>query len=232
MPESPQNPFREEPTGLNKDDEKFFADFVPGFEPNKSAQAGEGTVDIERHVTNDEADPESLDIIVDEAERGLYDNAEVEMAGVIITNREKRQVEEILTQINENRRKNGLEEAELGKEIKLQKPTIGGKTKEQLGEEMKQRKIEIINSNAIWNHQEFTIQKIREAITLIELSVADLVSTSPVTTREIIQAMEKFGLEECPNETGLHLRLGYQEDQSLQTVGVVVKGIYRHHTIK
>lgn len=88
---------------------------------------------------------------------------------------------------------------------------IGGKTKEDLKKEIKE-KFEI-NSNAesMLDNPDFTTSKNIEQLKLIKLKVGDLGFTKNPTIDELYAKAEEFGLELCPAEVGPHLRLKYKE---------------------
>jgi len=87
---------------------------------------------------------------------------------------------------------------------------IGGKTAEQLKQEM--------DAENIWRSQwadqlldskDFVVSKNIEKADLVRLSVKDLGFPQGATTQEIYDEAEKLGLELCPAEVGPHLRLQY-----------------------
>lgn len=87
---------------------------------------------------------------------------------------------------------------------------IGGKTKDQLKAELKEKKIYISDwANQILESKDFTVLKSTETADLVRLTVKDLGFPNDATTDEIYRKAQEFGLELCPAEAGPHLRLSY-----------------------
>lgn len=87
---------------------------------------------------------------------------------------------------------------------------IGGKTKQQLKEELKNKNIQIGNyAQDLLNSKDFITSKTIEGTDLVRLTVKDLGFPSGATTQEIYQRAQDLGLEFCPAEVGPHLRLNY-----------------------
>lgn len=116
-------------------------------------------------------------------------------------------IEHIYTSFPEGR----IEKAEM---------TIGGKSKEDLTQELEKKaksddaaeKIYISdNARSMFSNSEFTVAKKPEQINLIRLKVSDLGFPKGATTAAIYKEAEKLGLELCPPEVGPNLRLGYEE---------------------
>jgi hypothetical protein len=221
MPETPLNPFREEPTGLNSDTEGFFQAFVPDYEPGESTQSNQT-----KKVPTQEPTNEQLNIIVSAEEKERFDNELIKCAGIEITRKEERQIQEILNNLNKERQQNGQEAVELGKEIKLHKITIGGKTQEQLEEELKQQSTNISpNAQFLLDSKDFITQENKEQNILIRLSVADLGFPQGATTDEIFNKALELGMELCPAETGPQWRLQYQDQPMDEWVRIGMKQI-------
>ena len=93
--------------------------------------------------------------------------------------------------------------------IRREKAEIGGKSPEQLQNEMEQAGIKISSyAKEMMESSDFTTLKNPEDINLIQLSVADLgIDKSHPTTDEIYARIEELGLELCPAELGPHYRL-------------------------
>jgi hypothetical protein len=92
--------------------------------------------------------------------------------------------------------------------VREQEITIGGKTKDQLVAELTAENLKISSYAAqLLDSPEFETKITPEPLDLIELSVADLGFPNGATTEEIYTRAEELGLELCPAEVGLHLRL-------------------------
>jgi hypothetical protein len=99
--------------------------------------------------------------------------------------------------------------------------TIGEKTKAELIKELEVRtKLDDSNENKIYisdnakfmyNSSAFEVLKKPEEINLIRLTVKDLGFTKNATTDQIYQRAEELGLELCPPEVGLYLRLNFSK---------------------
>ncbi|EKE20548.1 MAG: hypothetical protein ACD_7C00533G0005 [uncultured bacterium] len=112
-------------------------------------------------------------------------------------------------------------------EGKIEKGTleIGGKTKEELKKEIKEKfKISSYAESMLDNPdfekqlyenadapREQWILKNQEQIDLVQLKVGDFGFTKNPTTDELYAKAKEFGLEICPAQVGPHLRLKYQE---------------------
>ncbi|MCX6812365.1 MAG: PcfJ domain-containing protein [Candidatus Berkelbacteria bacterium] len=98
---------------------------------------------------------------------------------------------------------------------------IGGKSKDTLKQELKEKKINIGSfAEDMIESQEFTTQENREQITTIRLKVRDLGFSNGATTEEIYNKATEFGLELCPAELALHRRLA-DENQAMNDWYVV-----------
>jgi len=104
--------------------------------------------------------------------------------------------------------------------IEKEEMTIGGKSKEDLTQELDKKaksddaaeKIYISDYvRSMLSNPEFTVAKKSEQINLIQLKVSDLGFSTGATTAEIYKEAEKLGLELCPPEVGPRLRLRYEE---------------------
>ena len=85
---------------------------------------------------------------------------------------------------------------------------IGGKTKEELKKEIKEKFKLYSNAESMMDNPDFTVSKNKEKIDTVRLKVSDLgFDSGNPTTDEIYERAEKLGLELCPAETGPHLRL-------------------------
>ena len=87
---------------------------------------------------------------------------------------------------------------------------IGGKTKEELKEELEEKNIYVSDwANDLLASKDFQTTKKAEKEKLIRLTVKDLGFTSGATTQKIYQKAQELGLDLCPAETGPHFRLQY-----------------------
>lgn len=98
--------------------------------------------------------------------------------------------------------------------------TVGTYSKEKLIRELEKRENSInpeekiyISSGArsMLQKTEFTVNSKSEKLNLIKLKVQDLGFSGSATTDEIYKRVEELGLELCPAEIGLHLRLNYEK---------------------
>jgi hypothetical protein len=87
---------------------------------------------------------------------------------------------------------------------------IGGKTKEQLESELKDKDL-YINSRTreFLNSNDFQTSSIPEQVDLIRLDVEDLGLPAESKTEEIYAKAQELGLELCPAEVGPQLRIAY-----------------------
>lgn len=87
---------------------------------------------------------------------------------------------------------------------------IGGKTKDQLKKELKEKDIKTSDwADDILESKDFVISKKIEKADLVRLTIEDLGFSDGATTDEIYKRAKDFGLELCPAEVGPHLRLQY-----------------------
>ncbi len=88
---------------------------------------------------------------------------------------------------------------------------IGGKTKDQIKAELKEKNIYVSDwANQLMEKEDFTILQSTETADLVRLTVKDLGFPDGATTDEIYQKATELGLELCPAEVGPRLRLSYQ----------------------
>ena len=85
---------------------------------------------------------------------------------------------------------------------------IGGKTKDQLEKDLKEKNIQVYDwAKDLMSSKDFVVSENKENANLVRLAVKDLGFPGGATTDEIYSKAEKFGLELCPAEVGPHLRL-------------------------
>jgi hypothetical protein len=108
----------------------------------------------------------------------------------------------------------------LEKRIEKFNLTIGEKNKEQIQQELDERREikdyndpkQIINyAQGLLNHEDFKINPEKKELKLIKLSLVDLGFSKGATWEEIIAKGEELGLTLCPPEVGPLFRLNYQE---------------------
>ncbi|MDO8574599.1 MAG: hypothetical protein Q7R86_03140 [bacterium] len=110
--------------------------------------------------------------------------------------------------------------------IRQERVGIGGKTAEQLINEMETAGINISGyAKDMLKSPEFTPDKNSEEATLIRLTVADLGFTGYTRTDQIYKRAEELGLELCPAEVGPHYRLKYQNQPLNEWIYVGMKQI-------
>jgi len=85
---------------------------------------------------------------------------------------------------------------------------IGGKTKDQLKKELKEKNITISDyADNILESPDFIVSKKKEEMDLVRFTVGDLGFPNGAATDKIYKRAEELGLELCPAEVGPHLRL-------------------------
>lgn len=87
---------------------------------------------------------------------------------------------------------------------------IGGKTREQLEQELKDKNVYISSyAHDLLKSPDFITSKTIEGTDLVRLFVKDLGFPQGATTDQIYARAQEYGLELCPAEAGPHLRLSY-----------------------
>ncbi len=99
-------------------------------------------------------------------------------------------------------------------EIQKYNIEIGGKNKDQLKKEMKEKNIYITKwANNLLESKDFEVLKKLESVELIRVTIKDIGFPNRATTDEIYQRAEELGLSFCPAEVGPHLRLQYSRKE-------------------
>lgn len=94
--------------------------------------------------------------------------------------------------------------------IRIQSLEIGGKTSSQLQAELKGKGFRVSEyARDMLESQDFKTLKSPQGIDLVRLTVKDLGFDRVATTDQIYERAQKLGLELCPAEVGLRLRLSY-----------------------
>ena len=100
--------------------------------------------------------------------------------------------------------------------------TIGGKSKKELGKELKRKEIrQGYQAYEIDKEDLFFSEKIKQ-INLVKLSVKDLGFSHGAVFEEIYQRVQELGLELCSAETAVYLRLQYG-DQPIADIFNIIK---------
>ena len=101
--------------------------------------------------------------------------------------------------------------------VKTFEMTIGGKSKEGIERELKEKNINIDSyAQSLLSSPDFTTSKKVEDINLVRVTVEGLGFSSGATTDEIYKRAKELGLELCPAEVGPQLRLSYQGSEYLR----------------
>jgi hypothetical protein len=112
------------------------------------------------------------------------------------------------------------------KEIQTYDVEIGGKTVDQLENEIIQSGMEISEeAKSILHGPDFKISPIKEEIKLIRLKVADLGFKGNPTTYHIYTRAQGLGLDLCPAEVGPILRVQYTGQQINDWLRIAMKQI-------
>ncbi|NTU73123.1 hypothetical protein HGB07_03040 [Candidatus Roizmanbacteria bacterium] len=99
--------------------------------------------------------------------------------------------------------------------IRRQQVEIGGKTKEQLQNELKQAGVNITSiAQGMMENPKFTTLPDAQVLDTVKVKVGDLGLSGKPTAAEIYRKAQALGLELCPAEVGPHMRL-QTKDQPL-----------------
>lgn len=110
------------------------------------------------------------------------------------------------------------------KKMRRTQVEIGGKTKDQLQDELDAKHIEIWD----WTKQlleKMTTSTERTVVEIVKLTVADLGFPSGCTTTQLFQRATELGLEFCPAELGPHYRLQYMDQPENEYVSIGMEPI-------
>ncbi len=113
-------------------------------------------------------------------------------------------------------------------EGKIRKETIttGGKTKDQLIQEMEEQKIQIYSyAQQMMNNKDFTTSKEAEQAGFVLLKVKDMFGSKSPTTDELYAKAKEFGLELCQSQDGPNYRLHYTDQPNREYVYMGMKQI-------
>jgi hypothetical protein len=96
------------------------------------------------------------------------------------------------------------------KEIQTYDIEIGGKTKDELIQEMEEKNISFSSwAKDIMNKSSFTTSLETKNLKLVRLTVAEIGFPDGARTKEIYKKADELGLDLCPAEVGSQLRLQY-----------------------
>ncbi len=110
--------------------------------------------------------------------------------------------------------------------IRKENLNIGGKTKDQLVEEMKRENIWTSSCAAqMMNNKDFTTSPISEQHDFVRLTVKDMFGSTGPTTKQLYAKAQELGLELCPPETGPAYRLQYKDQPSNEWIRIGMKQI-------
>ena len=99
--------------------------------------------------------------------------------------------------------------------IRRQQIEIGGKTKEQLQNEMKQAGVNISSyAEDMIKSSDFTTLPVTQTLDTVRLKVGDLGLSGYPTTDQVYKKAQELGLELCPAEVGPHMRLQTKDQPS------------------
>jgi hypothetical protein len=119
----------------------------------------------------------------------------------------------------------------LERAIRLPDLTIGGKTAQQLEEELGSAGINVgDNTRSLLRSQDFTTFPDQQTLSLVKVEVGDLGLTSNTpTTDQIYARASELGLDVCPAEVVPHLRLTYKDQPMDERLFVGMKQVTDSH---
>lgn len=98
--------------------------------------------------------------------------------------------------------------------IRFDQVEIGGKSKEELKEELRNNKINISDyAESMMDNPDFVVLPEAKVLETVKISVKDLGFSGMTTIEQIYQKAKELGLELCPAEVGSRLRLKDKEQQ-------------------
>ena len=114
--------------------------------------------------------------------------------------------------------------------IRRQQIEIGGKTKEQLQNEMKQAGVNISSyAEDMIKSSDFTTLPVTQTLDTVRLKVGDLGLSGYPTTDQVYKKAQELGLELCPAEVGPHMRLQTKDQPSGDYYWIGMKQITDSH---
>jgi len=214
MPHSFENPFIPKPDNLKPDSAEFLQKYA-GASAEQLQKAGlSGAREEAVPGTDETPGADHLQEAASDEEKAAYANELVECAGIMIKRAEAKAIESIVKKINKIKADDNQPEVKLGQEIKIDRLPIGGKTKEQLQQELQSANIQTSSyADDLLNSPEFEPLAEPEDAVLVRLTVSDLGFPQGATTEEIYKRADELGLELCPPETGPELRLKADTEQ-------------------
>ncbi len=110
------------------------------------------------------------------------------------------------------------------RKIRKEKITIGGKTEQQLEEEMRGKSVNFEYVRFMMQSKDFTTLEQAETGDYVRLHVSDLLPGNPTTDQLYARAGE-LGLDLCPAETGPHYRLQHLDQPVDEVTYIAMKQI-------
>ncbi|HBE90660.1 MAG TPA: hypothetical protein DDW41_05635, partial [Candidatus Andersenbacteria bacterium] len=203
MSSSFENPFIPKPDNLKPDSAEFLQKYA-GASAEQLQKAGlSGAREEAVPGTDETPGADHLQEAASDEEKAAYANELVECAGSMIKRADQIALQNIVKQLNQTRVQDGQPELALGQEIKIDRLPIGGKTKEQLQQELQSANIQTSSyADDLLKSPEFEPLTEVEDSVLVRLTVSDLGFPQGTTTEDIYQRAQELGLELCPPETG------------------------------
>lgn len=96
--------------------------------------------------------------------------------------------------------------------VRRQQVEIGGKTREQLQQELEQAGVTVTSyAQDMMRSQDFTTLPVAEIVDTVRLRVEDLGFHNSATIDQLYKKAEELGLDLCPSEVGPHMRLATKD---------------------